>query len=220
MIGSPEINKVIRRTLSPVLRESGFARTQTRNNWGWHGPCTWVLNICAVGHYFNLVTGWPSMSVGVCFAVMYDFIPPRFPDRIKTTPQGKLLPQYFQCEQSQHLDVGINQRKYTLELGIPAERARTDIWWIERDGSNMEGAIEDIARQFVVQAFPWFERKSDIPAAYAENEAGLDCLGKFSRGAYFAKYLKREDEFRGYVAKLEQEAHRIEHPMPVIEYGD
>ncbi|SMQ80698.1 hypothetical protein SAMN05444673_3988 [Bacillus sp. OV166] len=33
MIGSPEVNKVIRKILSPTLKENGFNKVNTRNNW-------------------------------------------------------------------------------------------------------------------------------------------------------------------------------------------
>ena len=75
MVGSPEINKVIRQHISPVLKHHGFTLLQTRHNWGWHGPCTWVLDVRAVGNNFAAVTGWPPMSVGVWLGVFYDFVP-------------------------------------------------------------------------------------------------------------------------------------------------
>ena len=49
---------------------------------------------------------------------------------------------------------------------------------------------------------------SDIPAVYAEIERERDCFEKFSRAAYFAKYLGRE-EYQSYRSKMEHEAHRI-----------
>ena len=60
------------------------------------------------------------------------------------------------------------------------------------------------------QGLPWCERMSDIPAVYAEIKRERDCFEKFSRAAYFAKYLGREEEYQSYRSKMEQEAHRID----------
>ena len=69
--------------------------------------------------------------------------------------------------------------------------------------------MNDIAQQFVAEGLPWFERMTDIPSAYADIESERDCFQKFSRAAYFAKHLNREEEYHNYRSKTEREAHRI-----------
>lgn len=39
MVGSFEINKVIRKILSPTLKENGFNKVNTRHNWSWNDYC-------------------------------------------------------------------------------------------------------------------------------------------------------------------------------------
>lgn len=43
MICSPDINQVIRKSLSPILKENGFNKVNTRNNWRWIDQCIWVF---------------------------------------------------------------------------------------------------------------------------------------------------------------------------------
>jgi hypothetical protein len=168
VIGSPEINKVIRRHFSPILRQNGFDQVQTRLNWGWDGPCTMVLIVRAVGGYFSDVTGWPSMSLNVQLGVWYDFIPSDHPHGVKTTSNGRPLPQDYEYQERSHLNIGLDQRLYTQRLINPAEQVRTDLWWVQPDGSNVEEVVDDIAQQFLLEGLPWFQRMTDIPTVFAE----------------------------------------------------
>ena len=113
MIGSPEINKVIRRVLTPVVKQNGFSHVQGRNYWGWHGPCTWVLNVRAVGNYFSLCTDWPSMSLGVSLGVWYDFIPKEMRGSVKISQLGLPLPDECGCQRRLVLRSAIDQSEYT-----------------------------------------------------------------------------------------------------------
>jgi hypothetical protein len=209
MIGSPEINKVLRRTLSPILKQHGFTQVKTRHNWGWHGPCTWVLHIRAVGAYFSDVTGWPPMSVGVGLGVFYDFVPSDYVGPVKLDSNGKPLAREEQCHQRLQLSRGLDQWQLTQRLGNPAEQTRTDLWWIERDGSNVEAVVQDIAQQFLAEGLPWFERMSDLHVAYAEIQQERDCFDKLYRAVAFAKFLGFQSEYLTDRERLKREAERI-----------
>lgn len=209
MVGSPEINKAIRRQLSPVLKQCGFTRVRTRHNWGWHGPCTWVLDIRAVGNYFARVTGWPPLSVVVSLGVFYEFVPLGLPRTLELDPNGKPLPLDVDCQQRSVLHRGLDQWQHTQRLKNSAEQARTDLWWIEPDGTNVGVVVQDIEQRFLAVGLPWFERMTDIPTVYTEVKQEHDCFMKFSRAAYLAKYLARDDEYQEYRSKMENEAHRI-----------
>ncbi len=195
VISSSEINKVIRQHFSPLLRQNGFTKVQTRLNWGWGSPCTRVLIIRAVGGHFSAVTGWPSMSLGVQLGVWYEFIP-----------------QDYECQQRHHPDIGLDQRRYTQQLTNPAEQSRTDLWWVQPDGSNIEQVVKDIGQQFLVAGLPWFQRMTDIPTVFADVKEQHNCYDKFRKAACCAKYLGYDDEYQEYRLKVQQEAHRIGRP--------
>ena len=154
MISSPDIDKILRAHLSPILRESGFSKVSARKSWGWHGHCVWVLNIRAVGSYFSDVTGWPPMSVCVWTGIYYDFIPFEGHTPPKVDEKGRLIPNEVDCHMRSHLSRTLDQSVYTKRLSNPAEREREDIWWLEPDGSNMVEAVENIALCFVDEGKP------------------------------------------------------------------
>ena len=209
MISSPNIDKVLRRYLSPILRESGFSKVNARKSWGWHGHCVWVLNVRAVGSYFSDVTGWPSMSVGVWTGVFYDFIP--FEGQsIKVDDRGRLIPEEWYCHMRSHLSCTLDQSAYTKHLSNPAERKRKDIWWLERDGSNMIEAIENIALSFVDEGKPWFEKHTDLQDTFAGIEGEHDCYNKYYRAKYFAEQLGLDEKYMMYAELADKEKDRIE----------
>lgn len=161
MIGSPEINKVLRKCLCPALRNSGFDQVGPRKAWGWHGNSVWVFEIRAVGKYFSDVTGWPPMSVCAWLGV---FFTDRLTDfEIERDATGRLLPKETVCQERSHLICTVDQTRFTKNLHNPAERQRSDIWWFAPDGSNMEEAVLNIRQQFLEQGVLWYRRTSRTP---------------------------------------------------------
>jgi hypothetical protein len=142
VIGSPEINKIIRRVVSPALRETGFMHVQTRNNWAWYDDVVWVFKIRAVGHHFSSVTDWPPMSVCVWLSTFYTFFPTE--PWIKRDDTGRLLPKESIGQMRSHLSCTLDQSRIKANLKAWPEKQRTDIWGIEPDGSNVEEVIETI----------------------------------------------------------------------------
>jgi hypothetical protein len=209
VISSPDIDKLLRRRLSPILREDGFAKVSARKSWGWHGHCVWVLQIRAVGNYFSQVTGWPPMSVCVWTGVYYDFVPFTGHTPPKADNKGRLIPDEAYCHMRSHLSCTLDQQVYTKALKLPAERSRKDIWWFEPDGSNMAAAVEDIARCFVSEGEQWFLRYTDLPATFAYMESERDCYVKYYKAKYFAKHLGLDERYRMYADLAEKEKARI-----------
>lgn len=234
MIGSPEVDKIIRKVLSPVLRENGFDKVKTRNNWGYRDPCIWVLNIRAVG-----VHSFPSMSVSVSLGIYYKFISPDIPGRlhVKTDKDGKLIPKEWMGHVRNHLVLAdLNQTCYTKYLHSSAEANRKDIWWIEPDDSNLEAVINDIKLAFLTQGMQWFNDYSNLEYAFKcidflasdfmvedIDEAGRSILR--ARGHIyglhaardFAKYLNYQDKVAAYVAW--EEKRKREYLIRVCEFG-
>ncbi len=226
MIGSPGINKVIRRIISPVLRENGFSKVNTRNNWGWHDHCIWVLDIRAVGKYFSDVSGWPPMSISIHLGIYYDFIPEVFSEQItiKQDDKGGLIPKEYECHSRATLLCTLNQSHYTKVLGNPADRKREDIWWVEPDGSNIEEVVNNIKDSFLsgkvkwfepyiedasLSGIEWFNRLSDVDYVLRIIEPQRDCYAKFYNATFFAKHLGYKDKFEEYKGELTEEAKRI-----------
>jgi hypothetical protein len=208
MTSSPEINKVLRKTLSPLLRENGFSSVQARKAWGWHGQGIWVLEIRAVGNYFSQVTGWPPMSLGISTGVYYDFIP----DETHTATvdaQGRLCPPEYLCHARSQLERGLNQDRYLSTLVNRVERVRRDIWWITPTGENTAEVVDDVAHSFMTRGLAWFNAHTDLKYAFAEIERGHDCRIKYYQATHFARHLGHEVKYRMYLERLNRETERI-----------
>lgn len=209
MIGSPEINKVIRQILSPTLKENGFDKVNTRHNWGWKDNCIWVLDITAVGKYFSDVTGWSPMSVYVELGIYYDFVPPK-DGEIKIGTKGELLPKAHQCQLQKQLYCSIKQSNYTNHFDNPAEQRRNDIWWIEPDGANIEEVLNEIKQSFLSVGLVWLIKYTDLVTAFKEIESEHDSFNKFYKARYFAEHLNDNLKFKEYCHLLEKERKRID----------
>jgi hypothetical protein len=162
MIGSPEINKVLRRELSPTLRSNGFHSVTARKAWAWYEKAIWVFEIRAVGSHFSSVTGWPPMSVGVWLGVFH--LDQTCASEIKKDAKGRLIPAEFLCHLRSELTCTIDQSRLTRHLSNPAERKRDDIWWIEPDGSNTEEVVANIRQQLLEQGLSWYRQQPKCAA--------------------------------------------------------
>jgi len=209
MISSGDVNKVLRKHLSPILRENGFSSVQARKAWGWHDHCVWVLTVRSVGSYFSDVTGWPPMSVCIWTSIYYDFIPFRGHTPPKLDDKGRLSPDEAYCHMRSHLNSTLDQQIYKSQLRTPAEQRRTDIWWIERDGINAPEVVENITLAFMNEGIQWFNHHNDLEACFKEIESDRDCYQKFFHALHFATQLGNNDKKKIYSELLEEEARRI-----------
>jgi hypothetical protein len=78
----------------------------------------------------------------------------------------------------------------------PAERHRTDIWWVDPQGESAVQVSTNIADVLVEKGLPWLREHSDLPRALAEVEAGRDCFAKFDTAALLARKIGDADKTR------------------------
>jgi hypothetical protein len=201
------LNKSLRQRVVPLLREAGFQQVDARNAWSWRDDCVCVFNIRSVGRYFSEVTGWPPGSVCVWLGVFFTFTPR--PTGMKHDAQGRQRPQEYECHMRSGLSRGLDQSARIRVLHNPAERQRTDIWWVEADGSNADEVACDIAAAIVAQGLPWFAQASNLRSALAMVEAMRDSFIKFTMAALLAKQIGDTERWRTYDELAEAEARRI-----------
>jgi hypothetical protein len=204
------VNRSLRATVSPLLREIGFENVDARNGWRWLDKVIWVFNIRAVGNNFSEVTGWPPSSVGVSIGAYYTFMPSEHP--IKFDDHGRHVPPENICQMRTHLVCGLQQQDRTSGLQNPAERRRSDLWWVDPDGSNAAIVATDIAHSLRSAGAPWFTRHSDLSATLAEVERERDCFMKFDRAALLAREIRDLDRLSRYAALALAESARIGRP--------
>lgn len=200
------LNKALSKRVSPVLRDAGFQQIDARNGWLWQDNSILVFNIRAVGAYFSGVTGWPPGSVGVWLGVFFMSSPPQ--SVIKVDDQNRLRPKEYECQMRSHLDYGLDQSGRIGRLPDP-ERRRTDLWWVEPDGSNADEVASDIAVSLFDQGLAWYREHSDPGGALALMESARDCFFKFHTCAVLARFVGDDDRFRKYDELAEREARRM-----------
>jgi hypothetical protein len=105
------------------------------------------------------------------------------PIGVRLNAENRPLPSEVLCHSRSHLERGLGQTDRLAALDRPVERARTDIWWVDRDGGNADEVAVDIAPVFEEQALDWFATHSDLPTTLAEIEDGHDCFIKFDMAA-------------------------------------
>lgn len=201
------VNRSLRAAVSPVLRDLGFEKVDARNGWRWLDKVIWVFNVRAVGSYFSSATGWPPGSVGVWLGAFYPFMPADRPT--KADDHGRLVPAEYHCQMRSHLDCGLRQEEWTSRLRNPAERRRTDLWWVEPDGSNAAAVAADIAHALRSAGEPWFTHHSDLRMTLAEVERGRNCYDKYDRAALLAREIGDEERLGRYASLAVTEAARI-----------
>jgi len=201
------VNRALRSSVIPALRDAGFAKVDARNAWRWHEKFVCVFNVRAVGNYFSSVTGWPPGSVGVWLGVYYSFMPSELP--VKLDDQGRGLPAEYVCQVRSHLDRKLDQDAVIARLDNPAERRRKDLWWIEADGSNAPEVAGDIALALRERGLPWFSAQFDLAAQLANLERGRDCFVKFDVAAFLARELGDGARLQKYASLAETEGRRI-----------
>ncbi|MBN1123842.1 MAG: hypothetical protein JXA82_02465 [Sedimentisphaerales bacterium] len=209
MIGSSEINKQIRKIISPLLRENGFSKIRTRNNWGYHGECIWVFNLRAVGNYFSLVTEFPPMSLTAGLGVYFEFIP-GFEKHVKKDKDGKLLPKEYMCHMRHILRTNNIEAQKRGKLSTPLEEVRDDIWWIEPDGSNVDAMLWDIQEILVSDGLPWLQEMTNLEIVMEELRKERDCINKYRRAMHVARKLGLTDESLEYHERLKEKQTKLD----------
>lgn len=138
------------------------------------------------------------MSITASMGMYYDFISPEQGFQVAGDKHGRLLPREWECHLRDLVRPTLNQSKYQSRLENLPERKRNDIWWIQPNGENLLEAIENLSLCVVEQGLPWFERFSDLPAAFAEIEGERACYNKHRRAMYFARQLELGEKAKQY----------------------
>ena len=156
MITSSDVNRALRTGLEPTLRELGFTRLKSRHYWRYFPDCVWALHLKAVGSFFSSVTGFPPASLVVELGVYYL----NFPSGpiAALDPGGQPIPGITDCQVRLSLVNQRNQIALRPASMLGPERSRTDIWWLNPDGSNLLEAVEDIREAVVAFGIPFLEK--------------------------------------------------------------
>ncbi len=201
------VDKALRRSVSPVLREAGFDIVRARRAWAWKADCIWVYIVRAVGSYFSDVTGWPPASLCVELGVHYPFMPPTSEIR-RNRKSDRLMPAEYQCDLRLPLERRLAQVE-VARLRNEADRKRRDLWWVGLDGAHAEAVAADIGAVVASDGVNWLLRASDLQEALRIVLAEVDCYSKHARAAWLAKRLGHGEEAQVLGSLAAAEANRV-----------
>ena len=153
VIGSAEVNRALRKILHPALRCAGFTKFKGRCAWHYEDEYIWALQIRAVGNYFSLVTDYPPMSLCGELCIFFPDFPSTDPGLPDSKPpidkDGLYIPKPQHCHIRYSLEVGLDQQADREVIHSKPERDRDDVWYVRKDGSNINAVVEDIRRSVV-----------------------------------------------------------------------
>ena len=144
---SKVVNKAIRDVLRPSLKENGFIKFTGRDSWRVKKDTIEVINFQSFNSYNAEILGVTSFSFGVNLGVYYKGINSiRFAFKI-----SKDYPKEYEC-----------QARRSLLKNIEQEYSRPDVWYIEKNGSNIEDCIIDVRNILLEMGLDWLDRFSDL----------------------------------------------------------
>ena len=155
--------------------------------------------------------------MGIWLGVYYPFFPSE--NHIKEDKDARVLPAEYMCHMRSHLTCTLDQGARIARLPNPAERRRTDIWWIDPEGESAVPAAGNIADVLAEAGLPWFRENSDLSRTLEEVEAGRDCFVKFDTAALLAREIGDADKLRFYASLAITEGQRIKKAVDRSRYG-
>jgi hypothetical protein len=183
------LGKSLRRALFPLLRDQGFQTIATPTSYRWRDEVVWSLCVRAVSAAFARQTGWPSASIRASVGVWYAFAVAD-KSRIAKDAAGNLRPPHDAAHVRRIFQKRLDQSRLTSALENPAERGRTDVWWVVPDGSNVEEVVASLCDAVRAEGIPFLQSSGDLPAVYQAKRRAFpptaEALGAYVDGASVA----------------------------------
>ena len=145
---SKTVDKAIRQTIRPLLKEAGFAKNRGRNSWRLLENTAAVVNFQSFNSHYAESYGCTTFSLAVN-AGLYFRETELCPWASGETPE---LPKEHEC----HLRMSpVKPEAYDDKCTNP------DIWYVEPDGRNVSEVIDTIADVLSNSVLPWMDRHLD-----------------------------------------------------------
>src|SRR4051794_8216284 len=174
-IDGRDVGRGIRRRVRPGLRDHGFDVFTARTAWRHLDHSVDVVNFQSFGASVADAVGCTTFSFSVNLGVS---IPADVAPRLTPAAKGRPRPQEWECGRRLHLKKGLSQpwfepfaradtnrwpsalRRHREGLQQVLRRDRHDrpeIWFVLRDGSNLDEVTDDALRALNADGLPWLE---------------------------------------------------------------
>lgn len=168
-----EVQKLIHKTLDPIMKAEGFSRTGRTYCKEMDG-FVFILTTAASSSHFSTVTGWPSHAFSVYEGIWIDGICPgilgRYPK--KKDKNGIYIPEAFNCIHitQDGLKYGIKRvaehpyLETAQEYGITnkGEINRRDLWIMPDDAETQTAFLAELKQQVIDSFLCRYQEYMDI----------------------------------------------------------
>lgn len=158
-----EVQKLIHKTLDPIMKAEGFLRTG-RTYYKEMDGLVFILTTAASSSYFCSVTGWPTHAFSVYDGIWIDGICPgilgRYPK--KKDKEGIYIPEAFNCIHITQNGMGYSIKRIaehpysdtaqTYGVTNKAEINRRDLWVMPDDAEAQAAFLAELKQQ-VIECF-------------------------------------------------------------------
>jgi hypothetical protein len=172
-IDSKVVDRTLRAILWPRLKDEGFDRRTGRTTWRDRAGCVQTVNIQSFNSYLAEAIGSTTFSFSVNLGVYYPVIADH--STLGSFVKDPRRPAEYHCQARHHLAKGIGQpnlpstkRWFDPRAPRPALgswKDRPDVWYVARDGSNLDEVVADARDRVVTIGLAWLERLSDLGEA-------------------------------------------------------
>lgn len=207
-IVAKDVDRVLRATLWPAIKAHGFEAHTSRVAWRYTGDDVDVIELQAIGQHAEAV-GCPSLSLSAYVATY-----PTFLERDERVPvrDGRPRPHYWDCDPfNRSLRKTIPQpwfRPFSEPANdrvLPSIRLHRDalrrlvnravhdvpeIWYMRKDGSNLEENLHDLTTVVLTTGLDILDRWHDAEQVLEQIQTGMLLNPESPRAYYLSESIK------------------------------
>ena len=182
------LNRSLRATLWPALREAGFVTRTDRIAWRHGRGHTDLIEVSALGSAADAVGATPTS-----FSAYVGSVPAWFSGRPVPVRKGLPAPHYWNCDLQRTLHKTLSQPWFTPFSRPPAATTprsfllhreglkqvfrrdthdRPAVWFVRDDGSNLDEVVRDLLHVVSTVGLPVLDAFHDPAAVIAMAEGG------------------------------------------------
>jgi hypothetical protein len=180
-VDSRDVNKALRESIRPVLKEKGFSLFTLRVGWRLSVRKIDVLSFQSFNSYNAEVLGCTTHSFSVRLGCYLLGLPASDIWRQRFGEKGH-LPKEADCHFRGHLERSFPQPEFK----------QRGVWYIDPHGKYLDRAVHDVRIAFLRDALPWFARldsQEEVLRILREEDMADNLWGFGAKGSPARSFL-------------------------------